>query len=96
METFGVAEDPVALRGTAAQLRREAEVIVSGARTTSQRVAAMSYAGPAADLFRTGIALSGASAEQIAARLGELAVWLEGCAVQAEAEIALRRAAALQ
>jgi hypothetical protein len=55
----------------------------------------MTYAGPAADLFRTGIAGSGLVAAQVAARLMELAQWLETCAVQAEAEIAARRAAGL-
>jgi hypothetical protein len=95
MSTLGVAEDPVALRGTAAQLRREADTVVTAARSTTQRVAAMAYAGPAADQFRSGIAAAGASAEQIAARLLELAVWLDQCALQAEAEIAARRAAGL-
>ncbi|KRF23877.1 MULTISPECIES: hypothetical protein [unclassified Phycicoccus] len=95
MSLTGIAEDPVALRGTAAQLRREADVIVSAARSTSHRAAGMAYAGPAADLFRTGITASGAVSEQLGARLMELAQWLETCAVQAEAEIAARRAAGL-
>lgn len=95
MSVTGIAEDPVALRGTAAQLRREAGVVVSAARSTTHRAAAMTYAGPAADLFRAGIAGSGIVAAQVATRLMELAQWLETCAVQAEAEIAARRAAGL-
>ena len=95
MSTLGVAEDPVALRSTAAQLRREADTVVTVSRGTTQRVAAMAYAGPAADQFRSGIAAAGTSAEQIATRLLELAAWLDQCAVQAEAEIAARRAAGL-
>ena len=95
MSVTGIAEDPVALRGTAAQLRREAGVVVSAARSTSQRAASMAYAGPAADVFRTGIAAAGSAAEQLATRLMELARWLESCAVEAEAEIAARRAAGL-
>ena len=95
MSINGVAEDPASLRGAAMQLRREAEVVAGTARTASQRVAAMVFAGPAADQFRTGIAAAGSTSEQIAARLMDLATWLDNCALQAEAEIAARRAAGL-
>ncbi|SDP38701.1 hypothetical protein SAMN04489867_2272 [Pedococcus dokdonensis] len=95
MSVTGIAEDPVALRGTAVQLRREAEVIVSAARSTAQKAASMAYAGPSADIFRTSIAAAASASGQLAARLVELAQWLDTCAVQAEAEIAARRAAGL-
>lgn len=95
MSVNGVAEDPASLRSAAAQLRREADVVVTASRTTSQRVAAMTFAGPAADQFRTGISSAGSTAEQVAARLLDLAGWLERCAVEAELEIAARRAAGL-
>lgn len=95
MSINGVAEDPASLRSVATQLRREADVVAISARSTSQRVAAMAYAGPAADQFRSGIATAGSTAEQIAARLLDLATWLDNCALQAEAEIAARRAAGL-
>ena len=90
-----VAEDPVALRGTAAQLRREAEIVVSQALAATQRAAAMTYAGPAADAFRHGMGAAGTTAAQVANRLLELATWLDQCAASAEAEIAARRAAGL-
>ncbi len=95
MSINGVAEDPSALRNAAAQLRREADVVATSARSTSQRVAAMTFAGPAADQFRAGISSQGGTAERIASRLLDLAAWLEGCAHQAEVEIAARRAAGL-
>ncbi len=95
MSINGVAEDPASLRSAASQLRREADVVATSARSTSQRVAAMAYAGPAAEQFRTGIATAGSNAEQIAARLLDLAAWLDTCAYQAEVEIAARRAAGL-
>ncbi len=95
MSAFGVAEDPAALRATAAALRRDAELLSSTTANITGHVGQMGYAGPAADLFRAGIALNAIEGINVSARLVDLAVWLDQCAFRAEQEIAARRVAGL-
>ena len=89
--------DPAAMLAAAARLRMRAERIDAVSASLGSRVAAMVYAGPAADRFRSSMTDRNGRARTVAAQLYELADTLTRAAGQLETaqleQAALARAA---
>jgi len=90
---MNATEDPTTLRVVAAQLRRESELVRATVGGVAARVAAMAYAGPAADQFRTAVTDGEARASSLAYELDDVAAVLERDANEAEIRAAALRLA---
>ena len=64
-----VTGDPASMRAAASQLRLKAETLGGIAAQVDGNVAAMTYAGPAADRFRGSIATQSANLRAVCARM---------------------------
>ena len=68
-----VTGDPASMRAAAAQLRVRAETLTDAGAQVDGTVACMTYAGPAADRFRTAVTGHSASLRAVCARMIALA-----------------------
>ena len=82
-----VTGDPAAMRAAAAQLRFRAETVGTVVTTVDNGVAGMTYAGPAADAFRTSIATASRTLRDVSARMAGVADRLSREAAVVEAQL---------
>ena len=91
-----VTGDPAGMRASAAQLRLRAETLSGIVAHVEAGVAAMTYAGPAADRFRSSVASSNTNLRAVSERMSHVAETLQRQAAVVEEQLLAQAAQAAQ